>query len=896
MAQEVVTRLTEKGLDTSIVMTADANTSAFAPIRGFCTHILRHLSNRHTHKVLAGLRLMQYLAPGISCTIEAQVNPTVRAGTRLSKLRFLGVLYDAVPPSGPPSADASALLRASELERLKLLLDLCRAANELEVPITNSRDRRKVRGLALALGTTEEVLLSEWGRATLYAPRPQATFAQGLFRATFEWCVSLVNDAWSQQLSAEPVASTSLTITHLPPLHDRSDSGFDAFGAFITQEAVSQQIADMLPLVDIGDLPPSMRPSVEEIPCLRDTVFAHAASGLFGEAGLLHFLSSGCRSASAIASYVEMVRDGDLAMRRYFGPRLRETLRVRSGELLVSFDTAALAAATSFEPFCGFEVGAADGPVWSVKDTNSRGRSVPMSKILRTVACIDQCTKAMRGDVIVSHLRPEDQVAGMVVPAPVRLSNLWKDQVSLRELTAHIQRLGLGYDPLKVLNEVYGDRPRPYVVVGDDLHFASGQLTQLYRDLQVRRGGDSENQDPTEKDLLVPAAPRVEELPRSWCQPRRQKMGLQDAFMASIQRPPPVTHARRDTTDQVISMEEQLTLDVPKDSRRKAKLRRDDESARLMYTTCQLISMDQIVSKAQEDAENAADATGRAVGPEAEFAQPALTDVEEREREVLEVVAGWRPHAEEKKGNPILNPVVVQRLNRVRAIFRGNHERKLMARLMMEHVAAEKIQLAWLETRRRMHAAASVIQNAYRSQLFRDILRGMSQAKDLLRAEEGDGRLGGEPIGTTRGGVRVPSTRMTALQLPWSGGKYEDKEIAKLMRKAVTYYLGLPMDLDQKLVRVESVEAHPNAATVKITLDLPLRVRPQIEDLQDVVDRDRERGTRNSPLSLVIDALGGWSVGPRKEVREPPPDRADAPKKKVVAAKGNSKASKLSAE
>ena len=50
---------------------------------------------------------------------------------------------------------------------------------------------------------------------------------------------------------------------------------------------------------------------------------------------------------------------------------------------------------------------------------------------------------------------------------------------------------------------------------------------------------------------------------------------------------------------QVISMEEQLTLDVPKDSRRKAKLRRDDESARLMYTTCQLISMDQIMKNAR---------------------------------------------------------------------------------------------------------------------------------------------------------------------------------------------------------------------------------------------------------------------------------------------------------
>ena len=28
-------------------------------------------------------------------------------------------------------------------------------------------------------------------------------------------------------------------------------------------------------------------------------------------------------------------------------------------------------------------------------------------------------------------------------------------EVSLRDLTAHVERLGLGYDPLKVLNEVW---------------------------------------------------------------------------------------------------------------------------------------------------------------------------------------------------------------------------------------------------------------------------------------------------------------------------------------------------------------------------------------------------------------------------------------------------------
>ena len=47
-----------------------------------------------------------------------------------------------------------------------------------------------------------------------------------------------------------------------------------------------------------------------------------------------------------VASFVEIIRDGDLAMRRFFGPRTRETLRVRSGELLTNFDLHAIAAAT----------------------------------------------------------------------------------------------------------------------------------------------------------------------------------------------------------------------------------------------------------------------------------------------------------------------------------------------------------------------------------------------------------------------------------------------------------------------------------------------------------------------------------------------------------------------
>jgi hypothetical protein len=857
MATEVVRR-TAECLDTAIVLTADAGTPAFAGVRGLSAFILRHVSNRHTHKVLAGLRLLQYLSPGLACTVEMQVNPVARTGTRLTKLKCHAVVFEARPPTVPPSAEASALLRAWELERLKLLLDLCRAAQDVEVPITNPVDKRKVRALALALGANEERLLTEWGRCSLYSARPQQIFAEALYRATFDWCLSLVNTAWEQQLATEPAAGAAVTVTHLPPMaeHAATNCGYDNFGAFVAQEAVSQQVADMLPLVDIGEMPPSMRPSVDEIPCLRDTVFAHAASGLFGEAGLLHFLASGCRSASSIASYIELVRDGDLAMRRYFGPRLREAVRVRAGELLVGFETPALSAATYFEPFSHFVVNGTDGPVWQLRDPSDKAMA-PQSKVLRTVAGVDEITKTMRGDVVVAYMRPEDHIAGSIIPAPVRLCNLWKDQVSLTELTAHVQRMGLGPDPLQLLTDVYGAGARPYVVVGDDLHFAPGKLQELYVKIKaMSKAKGKENVGPDQ-----PGAPRMDELPRSWKTPGNRKLGVQDHFMRSVPANPNTSiHARREMKDQVISDDVALSWCVPRDSRRRRTVRPDDDSARLMFTTCQLISSDTLFEKAQEDAENAAISQGRPIGRDAEFSAAALYGDALADRETRELTGGWKAPSMQRDG-AVVNPAVVARLDKVRAIFRGRHERRLMAVLQMEHIAAERIQLSWLESRRKKNAAASTIQNAYRSQLFRDILRGMEQAKDLLRNEE----QGSSGAGLARSGVRVPSGKTTQLTLPWAGGKVETSDISKLVRKVVTGYLGLPMDIDQKLVRIANIEAQQSTASVQITLDLPLRVRAIVEEMQEVVDTDRERGSRVSPLAPVIDLLGGWSVGLAKK-------------------------------
>jgi len=91
--------------------------------------------------------------------------------------------------------------------------------------------------------------------------------------------------------------------------------------------------------------------------------------------------------------------------------------------------------------------------------------------------------------------------------------------------------------------------------------------------------------------------------------------------------------------------------------------------------------------------------------------------------------------------------------------------------------------------------------------------------------------------------------------------------------------------------RIESLEAYIDdieSGRIEFSSERT-DLEAQIEDLQDVVDLDRERGTRNSPLSLVIDALGGWSVGPRKPERPEPKEEARPNRPGKGKGKGKSK-------
>lgn len=109
------------------------------------------------------------------------------------------------------------------------------------------------------------------------------------------------------------------------------------------------------------------------------------------------------------------------------------------------------------------------------------------------------------------------------------------------------------------------------------------------------------------------------------------------------------------------------------------------------------------------------------------------------------------------------------------------------------------------------------------------------------------------------------------------------------MKKAVSAFVGLPLDFDQQLIRTTSCEAVSQA--VHVTLVLPLRVRPRLEEMQAALDRDRERGSRSSPLAPVVDLLGGWSVPVYADLGGPLEDEKKNRVKKMPTAKTKGKPS-----
>jgi hypothetical protein len=868
IADDALRRVDERE-DTAIVINEELGSTQGLCFRGLAAHILRHVSQRHTHKVLAGLRLIEYLDADAVYSVEMHIKPQVARGndTRIAKLRLSVASYETRVPTAPLSSEICAILRPAEQDRLRTLLDLVHAFLEIDVPIETPQDRRRVRALAAGLSCSEDRLLSEWGRAALYAPEPAKKFARALYRATIEWCVSIINDVWSSLLAQGPRVGATLVLTRCATV---DGTKFASFASFIAGEALAQHLAEMLPIVDIGNLPPSMRPAVEEIPCLRGTGFAHAAQAIFGEAGLLHFLTSGWRSEAAISNYVEMIRDGDLAMRRYFGPRAREAVRIRAGEILVPFDLQPISASTACEPFGVFDVGRAEGPRWVGRDP----KAVPKSPILRFVAELDACTKVIRGQSGVSVVvYSDDDLKRQLLPAVARLVYVWKDQVRMSDLAEYTNNLGLGGDPIAVLDSVFGDqqtlasKSSPaqgmlYTVVGDDLHFASGKLNELYRALEnhAAKHGIQNVPAPTNTARVDPST-----LPSSWVTSKKQRLMNADWVKTVPHKPPTRQSASRAPLKEVALQDapalkegwadpaglfKHMHYKQPRDTRRKPQAVDHGHNARILFMTNRYIHQDDLIAKAQEDAENL---LGYA-DERAAIMQELFGVSHEDERQF--------DHRDPSRDSMGIPPRLVKRLDRFRAMHKAQLERSQMAQLQMEHVAAAKIQLGWYSYALRRKFAAGRIQAFFRARLFRDVMRGINHAKLALLAEDqAAAQRNTVQSATDRLSKKlVASSQVVNLVLPFNGTKFSDLSLRQKVASLLSEHIGIPKDLDNRIINIEETDPDFQKGTMTLKLRVPYRVGPIVEQLQHSVDLDVTRRTRLSPLVTLIDALGGWEV------------------------------------
>lgn len=835
----------------SLVVCADPQASSVGCLRGLSAFILRHVGTQYTQKVLAGLRLLEYLggsrmvlSTSMICSVASRT-PTHLLRGRVRGLKVRGLLLDnrAIPKTDPTAVE-TAILRPAESERLRTMLEVCRAAQQLDVPQDPKRaDRRAADFIASILGRDREELLQAIGKAALYDSHPQARLAECIYSSVWDWAVRLVNAAWAIGQEAGGAPGITISLTSVPPCQG---TDFSAFSSYIAGEATALWVADVLPLSALlGDHPPSMRPSVEELPCLRDTSFAHAASGLFGEAGLCHFLGAGERSAGAVAGFVELIRDGDLAMRRFYGPRTRENLRVRSGEVLVNFDLQAISDATKVDPYGEITV-ETEYCVWTPYEDISRvGESC--STIIRVLTGLNEHCKMVRGSVVVFHVAYEHDTltamgaAAPTIPAPVRLLDAWRDTVKVKELLEYVDELRMGPDPIRVVEMVVGQDA--FLRQGDEMHFVPGFLRQL---LAVCTDHAVQNEIPNYvQPKWVQPGPRMAHLPKSWTQPKALRVGQQANFATTLTsdfriKPWGSRTPRGPIVDEADTHYMYVTKRI--DSRIKeesAMTGQKFDSTKLFISTNLMRGTDQLVDDSVEIA--------RAVG---DRARPLIPDgpasMSPEAAEVMLYQVNVRTHDDTPIG-----PMVMKCLDKMRAVFKGNMARKRMAELQREHISAAKIQIAYAEWRRCRSAAAQTIQNQYRTQLFSDILRGMKEAKRMLTVETGADDV-------DKG--RTPYPRDTLFIFPiHPTGPQGQRELVKAVTNVVAKTCAIPRDL----VSVMQPDRSQQGAGVRVTV--PYRVRHHLPMLAEQV------GAPGGPWEAVIrDMLElGW-----RDAKDGPPTRA----------------------
>jgi hypothetical protein len=175
---------------------------------------------------------------------------------------------------------------------------------------------------------------------------------------------------------------------------------------------------------------------------------------------------------------------------------------------------------------------------------------------------------------------------------------------------------------------------------------------------------------------------------------------------------------------------------------------------------------------------------------------------------------------------PIM-PNTLMQLDKVRALYRGRRTRRFMAVLQQEHIAAAKIQLAYMAHSRRRSAAARVLQAAFRVRLFQDFLRGIREAKQMVLAENSgdDGRQVPQPSNVILSFPLLPARQDAHLSPP------EKQLVARHVINVLARALNIPRDI------ILCSAVADSSAGFSVTVALPHRVRhlaqPLVEQIFD---------------------------------------------------------------
>jgi hypothetical protein len=906
----------ERDLDTSLVFASEPGAPQNESYRNFIMHTMRQIGTRFAMKVNDALKLLEFLAPEAMCSFvlycnARRHNPSTQ---RVSGLHLRACIFARDPPILDPSVETLRLLSVADQKKLLFLLEVCREAMSIDLPVETTEDERKVQFLAQALGTTDERILSDWGRVGMQGVKPQVQWAEALFSAIFDWVIDLINQSWKlPPVREDPADGCRITFTKVPSVEG---TDFTAFSYFIAGEALTQRCIEMLPTAHGVRGSRGREPEAEEMEFLKDSVYPSISVGIFGQAGLLHFLTSGKRTENAIMTYIELLRDGDLQMRRFFGARMRDVLRLRAREgHLANFDLPGIANATDFDNFeifdlkgdipkwCELSKVKPDIPIDKMKEyKNTDVAFLPLTdvahagkttQIVRAVNGISDVLRVVRGDLVVFHV-PTDREPKpvMAIPSAVILLECYRDTVPYRRLVDFFRECGMvpqvpdhdasgkaivrEDDPMAVIADVLGTKRPTYEIVGNMVCFKPFLARVLW--------------DRINEDLRLPADmywhswdPEGDrKLPRRWRSPSRYKA---HADYESSLPPSPPLRARGNRMQPHDSVKEVLQNTPEKlgkdhemhgiwpdvDLRFKNSPRDTHDASRLLFNTSVLMCSNELFSRGIQRAFDADQYYKKATADQ--IAKHEKEDAEASKREdpkqlvkqdarqlKAKAAASLRDFAEQDKSwsdNAAmrLDKNVILKLNKIRAIFKGKTARKTMAELQRMHIAAQKIQLAYLQLRSRRIAGVQCLIRFVRHHQLKKLLMEMKNVRKELAVFHNDNAKR-----AWRSNVRAPEGGgLQVLHIPGYIRRDQRSTIGREICRIVSAWCGVSQAIaNDELVRIRRMDYSED--TTLLSLEVPPGVEDRIKVLHQTMDMP------DSPLRHIIDVLNSQSKSSRQPV------------------------------